>query len=232
MNNAYEMFSLGLRFSHRALLRNLDQFAKLSLDENGLVLDGSDGRQAVSRQRTAQYIQWYSDFLDVHHRGEDEHIFPALRKHSAGRTTDIAHLDTWQREHERIYRLSQDLSTASRGLEGGGARALESAQRLAGELKQSLLPHLQAEEEVLTPAHLREMIPENELERAQRSIPRSQGIDAVRMAQFFVHSLEPSEQRALLGETPWFFRKLVLKVLGARLTRRFGGLMPVREVYV
>jgi hypothetical protein len=74
------------------------------------------------------------------------------------------------------------------------------------------------------------MVPEKELERAQLAIPRSQGIGAIRMAQFFVHSLEPDEQQALLGETPWFFRKLVLRTLGARKVRRFESLMPNREV--
>jgi len=230
MKGAYEMFPLGLRLSHLALLRNLDQFARLSKRDGTLVLNRPNGEQKLSGDRTAEYIAWYDDFLDLHHHGEDQHIFPALRKHSAGRSTDVAHLDTWANEHAEIYRLSRELRSASRRLARGTSYALDEVQRLALGLKQLLTPHLRAEEEVLTPEHLREMIPEKELEHAQLAIPKSQGIGAVRMAQFFAHSLEPAEQRALLGETPWFFRKLVLGALGARKTRRFGELMPVREL--
>lgn len=232
MKGAYEMFPLGLRLSHLAMLRNLDQFARLSRDDHGVELKLPEGSRRLSLAHAAEYVAWYDDFLDLHHRGEDVHIFPALRKHSAGRTTDVAHLDAWTREHEQIYRLSHELRSASRRLAQGKPRALEELQRFAHELKHQLTPHLEAEEDVLTPEHLREMIPEPELERAQLAIPRSQGVGAVRMAQFFVHSLEPSEQRALLGETPWVFRKLVLHALGAPRTRRLGDLMPVRELAV
>ncbi|HMI89989.1 MAG TPA: hemerythrin domain-containing protein [Polyangiales bacterium] len=232
MPGAYEMFPLGLRLSHLALLRNLDQFARLSRGQGGLVANRPDGSQTLSQERAAEYVVWYDDFLGVHHRGEDEHLFPALRKHSAGRTTDVAHLDAWTHEHQAIYRLGREMRAAGQRMADGAASALDEVQRLAAELRQLLIPHLKAEEEALTPANLRDMIPEPELARAQLAIPRSQGIGAIRMAQFFVHSLEPAEQRALLGDTPWFFRKLVLGALGARRARRFGALMPVREVYL
>jgi hemerythrin-like domain-containing protein len=228
---AYEMFPLGLQLSHRAILRNLDHFAQLTRVGRGLAMDRAERRETMKPERAAEYITWFDDFLDVHHQGEDHHIFPALRSHSAGRSTDIAHLDAWAREHEQIYRLSGALRNASRKL-ASDPNTLGEVQRLAAELRQTLEPHLRAEEEVLTPQHLREMIPEKELERAQLAIPKSQGVSAVRMAQFFVHSLEPGEQRALLGDTPWFFRKIVLGAFGAARARRLGELMPVRELYV
>lgn len=231
MKGAYDMYPLGLRLSHLALLRNLDRFTGLSQGARGQVLVRANGHDdSVPAGRAAEYINWYVDFLDVHHRGEDEHIFAALRKHTAGRSTDAAHLDSWAAEHREIYRVAQALRASSRALASSAAGALDGLQRVAIELKALLSPHLQAEEDVLTADHLKEMISERELERAQLAIPRSQGIDAASTANFFVHSLEPSEQRELLGETPWFFRKIVLGAFGARKARRFGPLMPVREV--
>jgi iron-sulfur cluster repair protein YtfE (RIC family) len=229
--SVYEKFSLGLRFSHRALLRNLHQFACLSRAQGRLALNRADRSEMISPARVADYILWFEEFLDVHHHGEDDHIFPALRRHSAGRSTDIAHLDEWAREHEEIYRLSRTLRVAARSLHGD-PNALDDVQRRASELTQLLTPHLEAEEGVLTPDRLREMIPEKELASAQLAIPRSQRTHALRMAQFFVHSLQPAEQRELLGDTPWIFRKLVLGTLGAGRTRRCGALMPVRELYI
>ncbi len=231
MKGAYEMYPLGLRLSHLALLRNLDRFAGLSQGGPGLVSVRPDGKgESLRAERAAEYVHWYVDFLDVHHRGEDEQIFPALRRHAAGRSTDAAHLDTWGHEHREIYRMGQALRESGKKLASGTTDALEQLHRIALELKALLTPHLKAEEDVLTTTHLEQMIPEAELERAQLAIPRSQGVDAVRMANFFVHSLEPSEQRELLGDTPWFFRKVILGALGARKARRFGPLVPVREV--
>lgn len=234
MKSAYEMFPLGLRFSHLALLRNLDRFAALSRGKRGRLSLTNGGAKAspLRAKRVAEYVGWYADFLDLHHRGEDDCLFPALRKHSAGRTTDVAHLDAWRHEHEAIYRLGEELRRESAKLAAGEPRALERLQQRAAELKELLTPHLRQEEEVLTPQHLQEMIPERELAQAQLAIPRSQGVKAVSMANFFVHSLKPGEQRALLGDTPWFFRKIVLGTLGARRARRFGNLMPQREVHL
>jgi hypothetical protein len=232
MKGAYQMFPLGLRLSHLALLRNLERFERLTASEGGLTLPRPEGPRSLSRSVAGEYIAWYVDFLDVHHHGEDQHLFPALRQHSSGRTTDAAHLAQWTREHEGIYRLAQELRAASRTLPDGGGPALERVRRTSSELQALLRPHLESEERLLTPGHLAEMIPEKELERAQLAIPKSQGASALRMAQFFVHSLEPDEQRALLGETPWFFRRIVLRGLGAGKVRRFGALMPEPEVRV
>jgi hypothetical protein len=230
MKGAYQMFPLGLRLSHRALQRNLGQFSRLSRSTSGLVLTRAEGTRPVTREQVAGYVAWYVDFLDVHHRGEDDHLFPALRKHSAGRTTDAAHLDGWTREHQEIYRLGERLRGASESLGRDTPGALENLQSVSTELSTLLEPHMKAEEALLTPEHLPEMIPEQELERAQLAIPRSQGAGALRMASFFVHSLEPEEQRSLLGETPWVFRKLVLPAAGLGRVRRYKAIMPVTRI--
>jgi len=48
----------------------------------------------------------------------------------------------------------------------------------------------------------------------QRLVPHP-----LRYAKFLAHSLSPDEQRRVFGQTPWFFRKLLLR-------RGFDRLQP------
>ncbi len=230
MKDTYRMFPLGLRLSHLALMRNLHTFSNIEDDGAGPAVATNGTRRRLSPRRIADYVAWYADFLDVHHRGEDEHIFPALRHSSRGRTTDVAHLERWTHAHSDIYALAGELRGAARRLGERSAGALAELRSRASQLEALLAPHLADEEAVLTPEHLASMIPEEELERAQLAIPKAQGAGALRSATFLVHSLEPAEQRELLGETPWVFRKVVLSWLGKPQVWRYGALMPSPDV--
>jgi hypothetical protein len=88
-------------------------------------------------------------------------------------------------------------------------------------LKELFVPHFASEEAVLTPKHLPEMIAKRELEAAQQQIAQKERARALRMAGFLVHSLEPHEQCELLGDAPWLFRKVLLKLVAERKMARF-----------
>jgi hemerythrin-like domain-containing protein len=229
MKGAYQMFPLGLRLSHLALVRNLEKFSRVSDGADMLTAPRDGQHEPLSRQRVADYVRWYADFLDVHHHGEDAHVFPAIRKSSPGRSTDIAHLERWQKEHADIYALGRTLRETAARLHDSES-ALPALRSCSAELQALLAPHLAEEEAVLTPEHLAELIPEKELERAQLEIPKSQGASALQSAQFLVHSLEPAEQRELLGETPWLFRKVLLDWFGKPRVWRYGPLMQSAAV--
>jgi hypothetical protein len=92
MKGAYESFPLGLRLSHAALLRNLGGFITIA-----------DEERSTSPDNFSDFVLLYVAFLDMHHSGEDDFIFPALRRHSAGKSTDAAHLDRWSSEHRDVY---------------------------------------------------------------------------------------------------------------------------------
>jgi hemerythrin-like domain-containing protein len=217
MKNAYEGYSLGLRLSHLALLRNLDRFVELA--ERGTDLT----------DRLSAFVALYVDFLDVHHRSEDDFTFPALRRHTAGKSTDAAHLDRWSTAHRDISRLGHELSGTARRLRDSG-HALSALGRTSRELKDLLVPHVASEEQVLSPAHLPEMIPEQELAATTGAIARANRSNAIAMASFLASSLEPGEQKALLGDTPWIFRKFLLGFLGARRMRRYRSLVHAPSI--
>jgi hypothetical protein len=209
--NIYESYATGLRLGHAALMRNLDRF-----------IDVGEGGPSASIGDLGEFVALYDRFLDVHHKSEDDFVFPALRSHSAGRTTDAAHLDRWSREHADIYALGRDLSRVAARLDQGGA--LPELARVSKTLRETLAPHLTSEEEILTPLHLAEMIPAPALEATVRSLGRANRAHAIDMASFLAESLDVAEQKAVFSDAPWLFRK-VLELVGQRRMRRFRSLV-------
>ncbi len=209
MTTIYNSYELGLRLSHRALTRNLDVFTKLA-DADAELPD------------LGEYLRLYREFLDVHHSGEDRSLFPALHRHTAGRSTDAAHLDRWTTEHRDIVRLGEELGElAARVTSGGGRRELAARSR---DLLAVLTPHAESEEAVLTAQHLAEMLPERELAAAVEEVARANRSRALSMAGFLAGSLEPEEQRAMFGDAPWLFRRVLLP-LSRRRMRRFDDVL-------
>src|SRR5262245_16153475 len=166
----HETYATGLRLSHAALLRNLDRFVEIG--DRGFSASTADLRG---------FVLLYGRFLDVHHKSEDDFLFPALRTHAPLRTTDAAHLDRWSAEHRDIHVLGQELSQAAARLDDGTSpaapergphpteRSLRALSRVSKSLRDVLAPHVASEEAILTPQHLAEMIPEQELEATVRS---------------------------------------------------------------
>jgi len=209
--NPHETYATGLRLGHAALIRNLDRF-----------IDIGETRAAPTAGELGEFVALYERFLDVHHRSEDDFLFPALRMHSAGRSTDAAHLDRWSDEHRGIYALGRELSRVASRLDG--AQSLRDLARISTALRDALAPHVASEEEILTPEHLAEMIPARELEATVRATGRANRSHAIDMASFLAESLDPAEQKLLFGEAPWIFRK-ILGLVGPRRMRKFRPLV-------
>jgi hypothetical protein len=217
MKNAYESYSVGLKLSHLAMLRNLDRFVQLA--ERGDPPDGA----------LAGFLGLFARFLDVHHRSEDEFVLPALRRHSPGKTTDAAHLERWTSEHRDICALGTELSRVGERI-GTGEKDMTTLRKTSTDLQALLAPHVASEEEVLSPTHLPNMIPERELARAISSVARSNASNGIAMAAFLATSLEHDEQKDLFGDAPWIFRRFVLGVIGARKMRPYHSIVHTPSI--
>lgn len=205
MKPIYDSYARGLRLSHRALTRNLERFVALA----------DDGTAPAG---LGEYVRLYGEFLEVHHAGEDRSLFPALRRHTAGRSTDAAHLDRWDTEHREIARLGREIDKLA-----GTPHLRELADR-SRDLLAILQPHIESEEAVLTADHLAEMIPAAALATAVDEVARANRSRALAMAGFFASSLEPAEQQAMFSDAPWLFRRLLLPIARRRM-RRFENIV-------
>lgn len=212
MKTVYDRFALGLALSHRALERNLVRFGELA------------ARGAPAPANLGAFLGLFAEFLEVHHAGEDRFLFPALRRETAGRSTDVAHLARWDGEHVEIRRLGQELERLAERVE------LAALGRCSQALRDLLGPHTHDEETVLSAGHLPEMIPERELAMTLRDIEKANRSRALAMASFLASSLEPAEQHALMGEAPWLFRRVILPWVGARKMKPFRDLVHTQEI--
>src|SRR3569623_2178807 len=198
MKTVYDQFALGLELSHRALDRNLVRFGELA------------ARGAPAPENLGPFLALFAEFLEDRHAGEDRFLFPAMRRETAGRSTDAAQLARWDGEHVEIRRLARELERLAQHVD------LAALGRCSQALRDVLGPHTRDEEAVLTAAHLPEVIPERALAVTLQDIQKATRSRALAMASFLASSLEPAEQHALMGEAPWLFRRVILPWVGAR----------------
>lgn len=205
MTTIYDSYSLGLQLSHRALTRNLERFVALA--EGG-----------AAPPRLGEYVRLFGEFLEVHHAGEDRSLFPALRRHTAGRSTDAAHLERWDTEHREIARLGREIDKLAE------TRDLRELAARSRDLLAVLQPHVESEEAVLGTGRLAQMIPAPALAAAVNEVARANRSRALAMAGFLAGSLEPAERQALFADAPWLFRRLLLPIARRRM-RRFDDIV-------
>jgi len=214
MADPHLAFATGMRLGHLALLRNLQRFQ---------TLDAAPPR--TSAADLSDFVDLYVSFLDAHHQAEDDFIFPALRRSAPGRSSDAAHLGQWAALHRDIYEAGRALTTAAAGVRRESPGAEREVARAAAALEALLSPHVADEDAALTAEHMREMMTAPALEEMQRAIGKRMGPRGLSMAAFLVHSLSPAEQREMLGEQPWLFRKVLLGFIGERRMARFRPLV-------
>jgi hypothetical protein len=196
----YEMFPLGLALVHQVLLRNTRRIADLAR-----------GAPRADPPAVARYTRHFLKLLELHHVGEDRFVFPAIRTASGGRSADLAFLDRFAREHEDVVALMDEIEHGLGAVGRGDPPALRSLARGCDALLDLLVPHLAAEEQALTAETLPTLIDAPALAAAtdaMRAHDEREGGPPVLMLLW--QSLAPAERADLLGELPWFVRRVLL----------------------
>ena len=112
------------------------------------VIAAPDLAQLVPAARTA------GGFLAGHHAMESDVLFPGLRRHGKLRSTDVAFLDAFDREHHELHLLCDRLLAAA----NAPHPTVIAIVSLARDIATRLAVHTKEEEDRLTPERLREMI--------------------------------------------------------------------------
>lgn len=101
----------------------------------------------------------FQDQLDIHHKAEDEALWPRMRTRLADRPGDLALLDAMEAEHDRVDPLLDAVASA---LDTPGPALREAAENLSAALREHLeheerdtLPLITAEEWKSFAAHIR-----------------------------------------------------------------------------
>lgn len=89
-----------------------------------------------------EHLVWMMGNLHHHHHGEDEHLWPELRRRDPSIETLLVRMDA---DHRLIQQPMSDLETAGRQMAAGNASA-PPVEAAIDALEAALLPHLAAEE--------------------------------------------------------------------------------------
>lgn len=200
----------GLSRVHAVLRRSLDKIVQVA---SGPIAAGD-------REGFARFTECFVRFLEVHHDGEEEIVFPALTA-AAGRAAVegvAGHVATWRADHQKLLDLLARLKAAGAEFQRGGPS--EPLREAAVGLRQLLVPHLNAEESALDGALLAKLMPMDEaMAMITATSKHGQRHGGPRVLMMFVHALNDDEQRAHFGRLPWFVRKILLKRVWARAFR-------------
>jgi hypothetical protein len=105
----------------------------------------------------ANYYENILSFLEAHHDGEEQLVFPLLRERCAGDDALIDHMDA---QHHEALALLQEARAALTAWPGGDAAAQRATQERLDELGSHLLEHLSEEEQKVLPLAAAHLSPE------------------------------------------------------------------------
>jgi hemerythrin-like domain-containing protein len=175
----------------------------------------------VDRAAFAEFTERFARFLEVHHDGEEEIIFPTVTKAAARASVDgaAASVVTFRADHERLLARLAALKTACAQFRTGGPA--EPLRDAAIGVRDLLLPHLDAEEASLDGALVAKLFSMNEaMEMLEAASKHGQSHGGPKVLMMFVHGLADDEQRAHFAKIPWFVRKVLMKRVWARDFKR------------
>jgi hemerythrin-like domain-containing protein len=126
-----------MRIVHTALRRDLARTQVALAEQPG----------DVRRTALAEHLLWMMSWLHLHHESEDEHLYPMVRSR---RPEAGALLDEMDADHQRILPAMADVERAATQY-ATTAAARDDVATAVDSLLDSLLPHLEREEEELMP---------------------------------------------------------------------------------
>jgi hemerythrin-like domain-containing protein len=174
--------------THDGLRRDLDHIAAITQRPQ------DDPKHLL---RTALGWEMFTFFLQVHHRAEDDLLWPAMRRSLAGDAAAQALLDAMEAEHAVIDPLLASISAALADRESGPSRLGELTDRLASLLR----AHLGHEEVDVLPL-IDATVSEHEWSSFGTETGRRLGEDVQRFFPWALEDAKPEIRSAVLGVLP------------------------------
>jgi hypothetical protein len=173
---------------HDALRRELVQVARVAGQRNG---------HPGTRLEAAQGWELFKRFLLVHHRSEDDALWPVLRAHVAAKPDLVAVVDALEAEHAAIDPLLAAIDAAAADPDYGYQRFGDIVDELAGKLT----GHLTHEESEGLPLVDASLTPAEWQHYAQVHTERIGG-DAPVAIPWLLDRASPQTREAVLSQLP------------------------------
>jgi hemerythrin-like domain-containing protein len=184
---------------HSALRRDLRRMAMV-LESDAPITD--DRRRAL-----ADHALWMMHFLHVHHSGEDDHLWPAIRS----RNPDAAALlDQMDADHRRIAPAITALEEASRAY-AADAFAHDRFADAVRSMAEITLPHLRREELEMMPVVAATLTHAEYSDIAQRAFVKPKSFtDLGREGHWVIDGLDREGYEVITGVVPWPVRFVLI----------------------
>jgi hemerythrin-like domain-containing protein len=114
----------------------------------GMVLGTSQAAEPARRTALARHVLWLMKFLHDHHRGEDDGLYPLVKRRNPASADLAERMDT---EHNAISPAMAALTSAAKHHLADPASPDSALQRAVDQLCGVLLPHLEREEQEMMP---------------------------------------------------------------------------------
>jgi hypothetical protein len=202
-----------MRIVHSALRRDLER--------TWIVL--SDPALLTDRRRRAigDHLVWLMHALHRHHTGEDEQVWPEVRRResSAGPL-----LDEMDADHRRIAEPIKEIEEIGPSFSAGTVSAPEMLAALA-RLEEALLPHLAREEREMMPV-VAQVLSGTEWKRLGHSafIKGKPFLDLAVEGHWVIDNALQADRKRMVTELPAVPRFILLHFLGGPYARRFKAL--------
>lgn len=194
---------------HSALRRDLER-VRIVLTTPGALTD--ERRRAVG-----EHLVWMMHSLHTHHTGEDNHLWPEIRRRepSAG-----ALLDVMDADHHRIAEPMREIQQVGSQFAAGTVDAAEVLATL-DKLEAALLPHLAREEQQMMPV-VAQVLTDAEYEAiTQRAFIKSKSPAELAMdGHFVLDNASPEVRELMLSKIPAVPRFVLLRLMGGPYARR------------
>lgn len=158
-----------------------------------------DPGDTARRALIADYYENVLWFLDVHHNGEEELVFPKIRERSPG---SAALVDEMEAQHHEVVQLLEDAG-ASRTAWAAGDDAAQA--KLADQLQalhDATVAHLDQEEAKLLPLCADNLTPEEWAELPGHALRQYQGDKVWLVLGLIMEQRTPDEQAHMLSSMP------------------------------
>jgi hypothetical protein len=152
--------------------------------------------------RRALIADYYDNvlwFLDVHHNGEEELVFPRIRERSAA---SVALVDTMESQHHEVVQLLKDASASRTAWAAGDDTVQATLADQLDALHTATAAHLDQEESNLLPLCADYLTPEEWGELPGHALRQYQGDKVWLVLGLIMEQRTPDEQAVMLSAMP------------------------------
>ncbi|MQA82517.1 MAG: hemerythrin domain-containing protein [Streptosporangiales bacterium] len=203
-----------MRIVHSALRRDLER-TRIVLSDAATTL--TDRR----RRAIGEHLLWLMHTLHRHHTGEDEHVWPEIRRREPSAGPLLDEMDT---DHRRIAEPIREIEQVAASLVAGTIGASEVLACLA-RLEDAVLPHLAREEREMMPV-VAQVLSRSEWKKlGHRAFLKGKPLsDLALEGHWVIDHATPADRQRMVTELPALPRFILLHLLGGRYARRAKAL--------